>query len=194
MKTPSEHKMSAEEQAREVFNRIFKNVSPWTEKEGLAELTAIIRERDELKSTNNVLHQLMKAAETRGVDKATIELGEQINKLTEDFHRVIAERDAYREKAEALDWLEKQCPSCEFKANEWDVCYIDFKQPKVMAFKGKTLHPALAALEQLYTSCGHLRLRCEMQAPKLKAFSDWDENSKAMRTAENVLSPSNHRP
>lgn len=53
------------------------------------------------------------------------------------------------------------------------------------------LHPALAALEQLYTSCGRLRLRCEMQAPKLKAFSDWDENSKAMRTAENVLRPSN---
>ena len=53
------------------------------------------------------------------------------------------------------------------------------------------LHPALAALERLYTSCGHLRLRCEMQAPKIKAFSDWDENSKAMRTAENVLRPSN---
>ena len=56
------------------------------------------------------------------------------------------------------------------------------------------LHPVLVALEQLYTSCGHLRLRCEMQAPKLKAFSDWDENSKAMRTAENVLSPSNESP
>lgn len=53
------------------------------------------------------------------------------------------------------------------------------------------LHPAIAALEQLYTSCGHLRLRCEMQAPKIKAFSDWDENSKAMRNAENVLRPPN---
>jgi len=59
MNTPTTK--SAEQEAREVFNRIFKNVSPWTEKEGLAELTAILAERGELLKGRE-LHTMQLAA------------------------------------------------------------------------------------------------------------------------------------
>lgn len=57
MNTPTTK--SAEQRAREVFNRIFKNVSPWTEKEGLAELAAIIAERDSLLKQRDLACRLL---------------------------------------------------------------------------------------------------------------------------------------
>ena len=53
------------------------------------------------------------------------------------------------------------------------------------------LQPALIALEMLFLSCAHLRLRCEMVCPSIKSYGDWSDNTKAMRIAENVLRPSN---
>ena len=48
-------------------------------------------------------------------------------------------------------------------------------------------HPAILALESLYTSNGYLRLRCEQICPEVKAFSDWQKNYEAMKQAEKVL-------
>ena len=53
------------------------------------------------------------------------------------------------------------------------------------------LQPALLALERLFLSCAHLRIRCEMVCPSIKSYGDWSDNTKAMRIAENVLRPSN---
>jgi hypothetical protein len=55
------------------------------------------------------------------------------------------------------------------------------------------LQPALLALERLFLSCAHLRLRCEMVCPSIKSYGDWSDNTKAMRIAENVLRPSNNQ-
>ena len=53
------------------------------------------------------------------------------------------------------------------------------------------MQPALLALERLFLSCAHLRLRCEIVCPSIKSYGDWSDNTKAMRIAENVLRPSN---
>jgi hypothetical protein len=53
------------------------------------------------------------------------------------------------------------------------------------------MQPALLALERLFLSCVHLRLRCETVCPSIRSYGDWSDNTKAMRIAENVLRPSN---
>jgi len=47
--------------------------------------------------------------------------------------------------------------------------------------------PMESALLRLFLSCAHLRLRCEQVCPSIKSFSDWEDNTKAMQNAENVL-------
>lgn len=44
------------------------------------------------------------------------------------------------------------------------------------------MHPAIMALEALYTASGYLRLRCEQICPEVKRFSDWKKHSEAMQT------------
>lgn len=55
------------------------------------------------------------------------------------------------------------------------------------------LQPAIAALEQLYRSSSLLRVRVDQFAPRVKRFSEWERHTESMRTAENVLRPSNTR-
>jgi len=53
------------------------------------------------------------------------------------------------------------------------------------------MHPAIMAMEALYSASGHLRLRCEQVCPEVKRFSDWQKHSEAMRMVENARRPSN---
>lgn len=91
------------------------------------------------------------------------------------------------------------CPYCGIDAETGpsahtskDACISALKHRNQQRIR-EAVHPVMAALHELYTSCGYLRLRCEIHAEKLKGFSDWESNTKAMRIAEDVLKRSNTR-
>jgi hypothetical protein len=138
-----------EQEARELLIDWFSKIrgKGFTDSAGFEqatiELTTLItkaRERDKLQFQ-------LKEFEILG-DKIIARLGTNHTSVEDALNSVLAERDSYREKAEALDWLENNKVIIDYRTELIRVDYINYKTLHVVSSEGSTLLSAITAAKK----------------------------------------------